>query len=84
MLAWIAFGLLAAALVLFLNLQRQRKLGGLPAGELLLADHAQENCDVLVSYRYGLNAGEERPSRWSDDAAPSEIPARTPVWPARM
>ena len=54
MLIWIALGLLAAALVLFLNLRRQRTRGGLPAGELVLADHTQEHCAVLVSHRYGL------------------------------
>jgi hypothetical protein len=48
MLTWIALGLLAVAFVLFLNLRPQRRMGGLPPGELLLADHLKENCAVLV------------------------------------
>jgi CRISPR/Cas system-associated exonuclease Cas4 (RecB family) len=29
-------------------------MGGLPAGDLVFADHVQENCAVLISHRYGL------------------------------
>jgi len=51
MLIWIALGLLAAALVFFLNWRHHRRMGGLPAGELVFADHGQEHCAVLVSHR---------------------------------
>jgi hypothetical protein len=37
-----------------LNIRRQRRLGGLPAGEVISADNMPEDCPILVSYRCGL------------------------------
>lgn len=45
--------LLIAAYILFSN-YRQRRLGGLPVGELVSDDNLAEVCPVLVSHRYGL------------------------------
>lgn len=46
--------LLAAALILFLWHRRQQRLGGLPSGEIIAADHEEQECPVLVSPRHGL------------------------------
>ena len=54
MLTWIALVLFLAAVVLFLKLCRHRDRGGLPAGEVVMADNAPQECPVLVSHRYGL------------------------------
>jgi hypothetical protein len=68
MLAWIALGLLLAALILFLNLRRYRNRGGLPAGELVFADNTPQECPVLVSYRYGLKGKPDALVRIPDGA----------------
>jgi CRISPR-associated exonuclease Cas4 len=50
----IAAGLFLAVAFLLLTAREQRRLGGLPAGDLIYADDAAEDCPVLVSPRYGL------------------------------
>jgi hypothetical protein len=49
----VILALLIAALFLFLKHRRDRRLGGLPAGDLIASDHDQE-CQVLISRTYGL------------------------------
>jgi len=51
---FIAGVLLLGALILWLSTRAQRRLGGLPAGELIYSDNVTEDCPVLVSERYGL------------------------------
>jgi hypothetical protein len=51
---FIAVGFLLAAIFLFLKARAQRRLGGLPAGDLIYIDDAARDCPVLVSHRYGL------------------------------
>jgi CRISPR-associated exonuclease Cas4 len=43
----------AAAFILIYS-RRQRRLGGLPGGEIISSDNASEECPVLMSRRYGL------------------------------
>jgi CRISPR/Cas system-associated exonuclease Cas4 (RecB family) len=50
----VAAALLLAAAFILLNIRRQRRLGGLPAGEVISADNAREDCPILVAHRYGL------------------------------
>ncbi len=50
----IAALLLIAAAFILLNARHQRRLGGLPEGELVYADVDGEDCPVLVSKRYGI------------------------------
>jgi CRISPR-associated exonuclease Cas4 len=50
----IAAALLLAAVFLFLFARDQRRLGGLPEGDLIYNDNAAGDCPVLVSHRYGL------------------------------
>ena len=45
--------LLAAVFLLFLG-RNQRRLGGLPEGDLIYSDNGAGDCPVLVSHRYGL------------------------------
>ena len=42
------------AALLMARVLRHRRLGGLPAGEVVLSDTEDEFCPVLVSHRYGL------------------------------
>jgi hypothetical protein len=42
------------AAILMARVLRHRRLGGLPAGEVVLSDTEDEFCPVLVSHRYGL------------------------------
>lgn len=51
---FIAAGLLLAAVFLLLKARAQRRLGGLPAGDLIFIDDVARDCAVLVSHRYGL------------------------------
>jgi CRISPR-associated exonuclease Cas4 len=51
---FIAALLLMAAVFILLNARHQRRLGGLPEGELIQADAGAEACRILVSHRYGL------------------------------
>jgi CRISPR-associated exonuclease Cas4 len=51
---FIAAILLLAAVFLLLWARGQRRLGGLPKGDLIYSDNMAENCPVLVSHRYGL------------------------------
>ena len=46
--------LLLAAVFLLARTHHQRRLGGLPEGDLIYADNAPDDCPVLVSHRYGL------------------------------
>ena len=50
----IAAALLLAAVFLLLFARDQRRLGGLPEGDLIYTDNAAGDCPVLVSHRYGL------------------------------
>jgi CRISPR-associated exonuclease Cas4 len=50
----IAAALLLAALFLILFGRDQRRLGGLPDGDLIYNDNTAGDCPVLVSHRYGL------------------------------
>jgi CRISPR-associated exonuclease Cas4 len=50
----IGVALLLAALYISLRARHQRRLGGLPDGDLIYADNVTEDCPVLVSRRYGL------------------------------
>jgi CRISPR-associated exonuclease Cas4 len=50
----IAAALLLAAVSLFLITRHQRRLGGLPEGDLIYADNVNGDCPALVSHRYGL------------------------------
>lgn len=49
----VIFALLIAALLLFLKHRRDRRLGGLPEGDLIASDHDQES-PILISRTYGL------------------------------
>jgi CRISPR-associated exonuclease Cas4 len=51
---FIAAVLLAAAAFILLRSREQRRLGGLPEGELIYTDTAAEASPVLVSRRYGI------------------------------
>jgi CRISPR-associated exonuclease Cas4 len=46
--------LLVTAVFILLRTRHQRRLGGLPDGDLIYADNLPEDCPVLVSHRYGL------------------------------
>jgi CRISPR-associated exonuclease Cas4 len=50
----IGAALLLAAVFLFLFGRDQRRLGGLPEGDLIYNDNAAADCPVLVSHRHGL------------------------------
>jgi CRISPR/Cas system-associated exonuclease Cas4 (RecB family) len=50
----IAAALLLTAVFLLLFGRNQRRLGGLPAGNLIFNDTAAGDCPVLVSHRYGI------------------------------
>jgi CRISPR-associated exonuclease Cas4 len=51
---FIAAVLFLAAAFLLVRARGQRRLGGLPAGDLIYADDMAGNCPVLVSPGYGL------------------------------
>ncbi len=51
---FIAAVLLLAAAFLLLKMREQRRLGGLPDGDLIYGDNVAEDSPVLVSHRYGL------------------------------
>jgi len=51
---FIAAVLLLAAVSLLLKTREQRRLGGLPDGDLIYTDNVAGDCPVLVSHRYGL------------------------------
>ena len=51
---FIAALLLLAAVFLLLKAREQRRLGGLPDGELIYSDNLAEDCPVLVSHPHGL------------------------------
>jgi CRISPR-associated exonuclease Cas4 len=51
---FIAAGLFLTALLLLLRARDQRRLGGLPEGDLIYTDDAAGDCPVLVSHRYGI------------------------------
>jgi CRISPR/Cas system-associated exonuclease Cas4 (RecB family) len=53
-LVFVAAVLLAAAAFTLHRSRDQRRLGGLPEGDILSSDIASEGCPVLVSRRYGL------------------------------
>jgi hypothetical protein len=50
---FIATALFLAAAFLLVRARGQRRLGGLPAGDLIYADDMAGDCPVLVSHRYG-------------------------------
>jgi hypothetical protein len=54
----IGAALLLAALFLFLFARDQRRLSGLPEGDLIYNDNAESDCPVLVSRRYGLKGAQ--------------------------
>jgi CRISPR-associated exonuclease Cas4 len=51
---FIAAGLFLTALFLLIRARDQRRLGGLPYGDLIYTDDVAGDCPVLVSHRYGL------------------------------
>jgi CRISPR-associated exonuclease Cas4 len=50
----IAVALILAAAFLLVRARDQRRIGGLPDGELVYNDNVAGDCPVLVSHRYGL------------------------------
>jgi len=50
----IAAALILAAVYLLVRARDQRRIDGLPDGELLYNDNVSGECSVLVSHRYGL------------------------------
>lgn len=50
----IAAALILAAVYLLVRARDQRRIGGLPDGELVYSDNVAGDCPVLVSHRYGL------------------------------
>lgn len=50
----IAAALILAAAYLLVRARDQRRIGGLPSGELIYSDNVAGDCPVLVSRRYGL------------------------------
>jgi CRISPR-associated exonuclease Cas4 len=50
----IAAVLIFAAVFLLIRARDQRRLGGLPAGDLIYIDDVARDCAVLVSHLYGL------------------------------
>jgi CRISPR-associated exonuclease Cas4 len=51
---FIAAALLLAAVFLLIRARDQRRLGGLPDGDLIYTDNVAGDCPILVSHRYGL------------------------------
>src|ERR1022692_3739311 len=51
---FIAAVLLLAVVFLLLKTREQRRLGGLPDGDLIYTENVAGDCPVLVSHRYGL------------------------------
>jgi predicted RecB family nuclease len=54
MMRWLILGWLAVAIILAWLHRRSRLLGGLPDGQLIAADNEEQECPVIISYRYGL------------------------------
>src|SRR5471030_1629538 len=82
--ASIAAVLLLAAVFILLRARYQRRLGGLPEGDLIYTDNVAEDCPVLVSHRYGLkgrpdalvrtNSGDLIPVERKKSRAPQHFP----------
>jgi hypothetical protein len=65
--------LLLAAVFLLLKTREQRRLGGLPDGDLIYTDNVAGDCPVLVSHRYGLKGRPDALVRTgSGDLIPAE------------
>ncbi len=54
MQVFIAALLILAAFYLLARARNQRRIGGLPGGQLVYSDNVPGDCPVLMSHRYGL------------------------------